>query len=45
MTMKALFDAEVEAGRRLTPNMILRLVAKNMRRYKIPMNFIPWRGP
>ncbi|HEX8826175.1 MAG TPA: DUF2380 domain-containing protein [Archangium sp.] len=44
MLMKALRDAEVDAGRMLTRNEILKLVAKNMRDYKIPVNFTPWRG-
>ena len=45
MIMKALRDAEVEAGRVLTHNEILSLVAKRMKDYGIPMNFIRWRGP
>jgi hypothetical protein len=45
MIMKALLDAEVQAGRMLTRNAILKVVAKNMRDYKIPMNFTPWGGP
>ncbi|PTL77514.1 DUF2380 domain-containing protein [Vitiosangium sp. GDMCC 1.1324] len=45
MVMKALYDAETRAGRMLTRNAILRIVAKNMKRYRIPMNFVPWRGP
>ncbi|QRK12109.1 DUF2380 domain-containing protein [Archangium violaceum] len=45
MVMKALFDAETRAGRMLTRNAILRIVANNMKRYRIPMNFVPWRGP
>ncbi|AKJ07695.1 Hypothetical protein AA314_09321 [Archangium gephyra] len=44
MTMKALRDAEVEAGRMLTRDEILDLVAENMKEYGIPMNFIRWRG-
>jgi hypothetical protein len=44
MIMKALRDAEVEAGRMLTRNELLSLVAKRMRDYGIPMNFIRWRG-
>ncbi|MFY0575418.1 DUF2380 domain-containing protein [Cystobacter fuscus] len=44
MLMKSLYDAEIDAGRMLTRNEILRLVAKNMRDYRIPVNFIPWRG-
>ena len=45
MVMKALYDAETRAGRMLTRNAILRIVANNMKRYRIPMNFVPWRGP
>jgi hypothetical protein len=45
MIMKVLLDAEAKAGRMLTRNEILKNVAKRMRDYKIPMNFIPWRGP
>jgi hypothetical protein len=44
MLMKALHDAEIDAGRMLTRGEILRLVAKNMRDYRIPVNFTPWRG-
>jgi hypothetical protein len=45
MIMKALLDAETQAGRTLTRDAILKVVAKNMRDYKIPMNFTPWGGP
>ncbi|XXF81536.1 DUF2380 domain-containing protein [Myxococcaceae bacterium GXIMD 01537] len=44
MIMKTLYDAEVNAGRRLTRNEILDLVAEAMKEYKLPMNFIPGRG-
>ncbi|WP_370456593.1 DUF2380 domain-containing protein [Corallococcus sp. Z5C101001] len=44
MIMKALRDAEARTGRMLTRNEILRLVAKNMRDYRVPMNFTPGRG-
>jgi len=44
MIMEALRDAETRAGRRLTQNQILRVVAREMRRYNLPMNFTPWRG-
>ena len=44
MIMEALRDAETEAGRMLTRNEILKLVAKYMKEYRIPMNFTPWRG-
>jgi hypothetical protein len=43
MIMEALLKAETKAGRMLTRNEILKLVAKNMRDYNIPMNFIPGR--
>jgi hypothetical protein len=42
MIMEALLDAEAEAGRMLTRNEILKLVAKRMKFYDIPMNFTPW---
>jgi len=45
MLMKVLLDAEAKAGRMLTRNEILKNVAKRMRDYQIPTNFIPWRGP
>jgi hypothetical protein len=44
MIMEALRDAEAKAGRMLTRNAILKIVAKNMRDYKIPMDFTRWRG-
>ncbi|HSP77701.1 MAG TPA: DUF2380 domain-containing protein, partial [Myxococcaceae bacterium] len=44
MIMEALRDAEAEAGRMLTRNEVLKLVAGYMKEYKIPMNFTPWRG-
>jgi hypothetical protein len=44
MIMKALRNAENEAGRTLPRNVILKIVAKSMRDYGIPMNFTPWRG-
>ncbi len=37
-------EAEMLAGRMLPRNEILEIVAKNMRDYKIPMNFTRWRG-
>ncbi|MGZ3459145.1 MAG: DUF2380 domain-containing protein, partial [Archangium sp.] len=43
MIMRVLRQAESKAGRMLTPNAILKLVAREMRRYKIPMNFVPGR--
>ncbi len=42
MIMRALSNAEREAGRMLTRNEILKLVAKRMKDYNIPMNFTPW---
>nr|AYM53826.1 hypothetical protein [Archangium sp.] len=44
MIMKALRDAEVEAGRMLTRNEVLEIVAERMKEYGIPMKFIRWRG-
>ncbi len=44
MIMKTLRDAEVDAGRMLTRNEILNIVAENMKDYKIPMNFVAGRG-
>ncbi|MFY0580794.1 DUF2380 domain-containing protein [Cystobacter fuscus] len=44
MIMKALGKAETEAGRTLTRNEILNIVAEAMEEYNIPMNVIPWRG-
>ena len=43
MTMEALLDAETKAGQMLTRNAILKIVAKNMKDYDIPMNFTPGR--
>ncbi|MCY1018926.1 DUF2380 domain-containing protein [Pyxidicoccus sp. MSG2] len=43
MIMKELLDAEARAGRRLSRSEILRLVARSMRNYKIPMNFASGR--
>jgi hypothetical protein len=45
MIMKTLYEAEAEAGRMLTRNAILNIVAKAMEDYYIPIHFIPWRGP
>ncbi|PTL85992.1 DUF2380 domain-containing protein [Vitiosangium sp. GDMCC 1.1324] len=45
MIMEALYEAEAEAGQMLTRNEILKAVAGYMKEYRIPMNFIPWRGP
>jgi len=41
--MRTLRDAETSAGRMLTRNEILQRVALLMRRYEIPMKFIPGR--
>jgi hypothetical protein len=43
MLMEALLDAEAKAGQMLTRNVILKIVAKNMKDYKVPMNFTSWR--
>ncbi|MCY1081610.1 DUF2380 domain-containing protein [Archangium lansingense] len=45
MIMKTLYEAEADAGRMLTRNAILNIVAKAMEDYYIPISFIPWRGP
>ncbi|MFP2929196.1 DUF2380 domain-containing protein [Pyxidicoccus sp. 3LG] len=44
MIMKALRDAELRTGEMLTRNEVLSVVAAEMRRYKLPMSFTPWRG-
>jgi hypothetical protein len=44
MIMKALREAEEDAGRMLTRSEILNMIAQRMKRYDIPMNFTPWRG-
>jgi len=44
MIMRALSNAERAAGRMLTRNEILKLLAERMKDYKIPMNFTPGRG-
>ncbi|WPB80264.1 DUF2380 domain-containing protein [Archangium violaceum] len=44
MLMKALRNAEVEAGQLLTRNEILEIVAERMGFYDIPMNFVRCRG-
>ncbi|RYZ47028.1 MAG: DUF2380 domain-containing protein [Myxococcaceae bacterium] len=44
MIMGDLRDAERKAGRMLTRNEILKVVARRMRDYKIPMNFTSRRG-
>ena len=44
MIMKVLREAEDEAGRMLTRNEVLEIVARYMKLYKIPMNFIRCGG-
>jgi hypothetical protein len=44
MIMKALQRAEARAGRALTRNEILNIVAERMKDYDIPMKFTSWRG-
>ena len=44
MLMEALLNAESAAGRMLTRNAILKMVAMLMRNYGIPMNFVTGRG-
>jgi hypothetical protein len=45
MIMKLLQRAETRAGRMLTRNETLKIVAESMKEYDIPMNFVPWRAP
>jgi hypothetical protein len=45
MIMEVLRKAESRAGRMLTRNEVLDIVARYMKEYKIPMNFTSWRGP
>ncbi|ATB43392.1 hypothetical protein CYFUS_008872 [Cystobacter fuscus] len=45
LIMEALYEAETRAGRMLTRNAILNIVAKRMKDYYISMNFVRWRGP
>ncbi|QAT88393.1 hypothetical protein EJ065_6868 [Corallococcus coralloides] len=44
MIMEVLHDAETKAGRMLTRNEILDIVAVTMERYSIPMNFVLGRS-
>ncbi|WNG15510.1 DUF2380 domain-containing protein [Cystobacter fuscus] len=44
MIMEVLYDAESKAGRMLTRNEILKIVAGYMNLYDIPMNFVRCRG-
>jgi hypothetical protein len=43
MIMEALLDAETKAGEMLTRNAVLKIVARNMKDYKIPMSFTSWK--
>jgi hypothetical protein len=45
MIMETLLEAETTAGRMLTRNEVLKIVAERMKVYRIPMNFTSWRGP
>ncbi|MFE8597855.1 DUF2380 domain-containing protein [Archangium violaceum] len=45
MIMEVLGRTESRAGRMLTQNELLKIVAERMKAYYIPMNFIPWKGP
>ncbi len=45
MIMEALLDAEAKTGRMLTRSQILKVVAREMKRYNLPMDFTAWRGP
>jgi hypothetical protein len=44
MIMRTLRGAETSAGRMLTRNEILDIVAERMKEYRIPMNFVSGRG-
>jgi hypothetical protein len=44
MIMRILSTAEREAGRMLTRNEILDIVAEYMKQYRVSMNFVPGRG-
>ena len=44
MVMRALADAETRTGGMLTRNAILKIVAANMKRYYIPLDFTSWSG-
>ncbi|WNG39621.1 DUF2380 domain-containing protein [Archangium violaceum] len=44
MIMEALLEAETTTGRMLTRNEVLETVAKRMKDYKIPMNFVRCGG-
>jgi hypothetical protein len=45
MIMETLLEAETTAGRMLTRNEVLKIVAERMKVYRIPMRFTSWRGP
>jgi hypothetical protein len=44
MIMRSLYKAEARAGRMLTQNEVLDIVAKHMRDAQLPIHFTPWRG-
>ncbi|MFY0562663.1 DUF2380 domain-containing protein [Archangium lansingense] len=44
LTMETLYEAEAKAGRMLTRNTSLEIVAEQMMKYRIPMNFIRCGG-
>ncbi|KFA89460.1 DUF2380 domain-containing protein [Archangium violaceum] len=44
MLMKVLYETETKAGRMLTRNTVLEIVAEQMKEYDIPMNFVRCRG-
>ena len=44
MIMEALSEAEATAGRMLTRNEVLDIVAYRMKRYGVPLEFTRWRG-
>ncbi|NBD14412.1 DUF2380 domain-containing protein, partial [Corallococcus silvisoli] len=44
MIMETLIDAEVEAGRMLTRNQVLDIVAERMKGYKVPITFTTGRS-
>jgi len=44
MIMEALLEAEAKGGRMLKRNEVLKLVARRMRDYNLPLNFTPGRG-
>ncbi|WP_317987848.1 DUF2380 domain-containing protein [Hyalangium gracile] len=44
LIMRALRDAEEEIGQMLTRDQVLKVLAREMKRYNIPMNFTRWKG-